>query len=347
MARITEPQLKSALNEGSLARVYLLYGEEKFLTKTYENKIVKLALGGGDADMNYVRYNKAPSAETLSDCAESMPFFAQYKCIVLSDPDVDKLEPSEFSRYLTIISELPETTVVVISLTGIDIEPKKVKAKMKKLIATVEEQGTVCEFAYMPVEQITGMLIAKAARSGCNLSEENAVLLAEMCGRDLTLLSNEVQKLCDYTGSGDITRETIDSLVPKPIDSSVYSLAGELFAGRTDRAFGILSDLFEQRVEPIMIMAALSGHFVDCYRLKLAQAAKKTINNAMTIYGYPKYRYYGLNQLFGSVRGLSVRYLKECIDILYRTNMLLNSSKADSRILLEQAITEISVLKRN
>ena len=192
-----------------------------------------------------------------------------------------------------------------------------------------------------------GMLIAKATRSGCNLSAENAVLLAEMCGRDLTLLSNEVQKLCDYTGSGEITRDTIDLLVPKPIDSSVYSLAGELFAGRTDRALGILSDLFEQRVEPIMIMAALSGHFVDCYRLKLAQAAKKTINNAMTIYGYPKYRYYGLNQLFGSVRGLSVRYVKECIDILYRTNMLLNSSKADSRILLEQAITEISVLKRN
>ena len=47
-----------------------------------------------------------------------------------------------------------------------------------------------------------------------------------------------------------------------------------------------------------------------------------------------------------SVKYLSVDYLKNCVDILYRTNRLLNSSKTDRRTLLEQALTEISVLKR-
>ncbi len=346
MARIEEPRLKADLKAGLLARVYFLYGEEHFLTKTYEDRIVETALGKEPSDMNFMRFSEAPSSDSLSDFADSMPFFASYKVIVISDLDADKLDNAEMNAYLDIIENLPETTVLVISQTGIEIDPKKPKAKMKKLMAAAEKCGIICEMKFMTASQLAKMSVKKAARLGCNLSDANAVLLAELCGRDMNLLSTEVQKLCDYTVSGEITREAIELLVPKMVDTSIYTLASELFAGRTARAFRILDDLFIQRMEPVVILGTLSGHFVDCYRAKLAMIQKKSAYDAAAAFNYPKNRTFVMTKAFGSVKYLSVDYLKSCVDILYRTNRLLNSSKADRRTLLEQALTEISVLKR-
>lgn len=347
MAVIKEPKLLADLKAGKLQRVYFLYGNEQFLTKTYEKKITAAALGDGDADMNFSRFTQPPSADTLEDIAESMPFFAEYKCIVLVDLDADKMETAELNKYIKIIEELPDTTVLIISQTGIEIDGKKPKAKMKKLMSTVSEKGAVCEFTTMEIDTIVRLVTAKAERSGCNLSYDNVVLLADMCGRNMSLLQNEVQKLCDYTGSGEITEDTIKQLVPRLVDSSVYSLTSELMAGRTANAFKILDDLFEQRVDTVAIMATLSGNFVDCYRAKLGMLSKRSSSATAAMFNYPKHLSFRMTNAYNAARSLSVHYLKACVDILYRTNLLLHSSKMDKRTLIEQAITEISVLRRN
>ncbi len=346
MAKIEEPRLKADLKAGQLSRVYFLFGEEHFLTKTYENKIIEAALGKEPSDLNFVRFNEAPPSDTLSDFADSMPFFAEYKVIVINDLDADKLDNAEMKAYADIIEQLPDTTVLVISQTGIEIDAKKPKAKMKKLMEAAEKAGVLCEMKHMSASQLAQMANKKAARFNCNLSQENAVLLAELCGKDMNLLSTEVQKLCDYTGSGEITREAIDALVPKLVDTSIYTLASELFAGKTAKAFRILDDLFIQRIEPVVILSTLSGHFVDCYRAKLAQLSKKAANDAAAAFNYPRNRTFVMTKAFGSVKYLSVDYLRQCVEILYDTNLLLNSSRADRRTLIERALTEISVLKR-
>lgn len=346
MAKTEEARLRSDLKAGALARVYFLFGEESFLVKTYENKIIETALGAELSDMNLTRFNEAPSSDSLSDYTDSLPFLAEHKVIVLSDLDADKLDNSELNAYLRIIEELPDTTVLIISQAGIEIDPKKPKAKMKKLMAAAEKYGVLCELKYMTARQLAKMAVKKAAKLGCTLSEADGALLAELCGRSMKLLSTEVQKLCDYTVGGEITRESIDALVPKLVDTSIYTLASELFAGRTAKAFRILDDLFVQRIEPVVILGALSGHFVDCYRAKLAQLSGRSANEALAAFNYPKNRAFVITKAFSSVGRLSAEYLKGCVDILYRTNRLLNSSRADRRLLLEQALTEISVLKR-
>lgn len=346
MARIEEPRLKADLKAGVLSRIYFLFGEEHFLTKTYENKIIEAALGKEPSDLNFMRFSEAPPSDTLSDFADSMPFFAEYKVIVINDLDADKLDNAEMKAYIDIIEQLPDTTVLIISQTGIEIDPKKPKAKMKKLMEAAEKSGVLCEMKHMSSSQLSQMAVKKAARLNCNLSAENAVLLAELCGKDMNLLSTEVQKLCDYTGSGEITRDAIDALVPKLVDTSIYTLASELFAGNTAKAFRILDDLFIQRIEPVIILSTLSGHFVDCYRAKLAQLSKKSANEAAAAFNYPRNRTFVMTKVFGSVKYLSVEYLKQCVEILYDTNLLLNSSRADRRTLIERALTEISVLKR-
>lgn len=346
MPKIEEPRLKAELKAGSLAQVYFLFGEERYLTKLYTEKIIAAAIGDGDREMNLMKFSGNVNSDELSDHTDSMPFFAEKKCVVITDLEPDSMDNAELNAYVKLIGELPETTVLVIAEVNVEIDPKKPKAKMKKVMAAAEKAGCLCEFAFMPAGQVAAMAEKKAARAGCVLSRENGVYLAELCGRSLVTVSNEMEKLCAYKGSGEITREDIDKLTPKLIDTSIYTLASELFAGRKEAAFRILDDLFAQRIEPVPILAALSGHFVDLYRAKLAQNAKKNSADAVSAFKYPPNRAFVMRNAFNSAKRLSERYLGECIAVLYDTNLMLNSSKADKRTLIEQALTQISALEK-
>lgn len=344
MGKITETQLKNDLKAGKLARVYFLYGEEDFLVRTYADKIIAAAVPESAADMNFVKYSAAPRSDELSDHLESMPFFSEYKCVLIKDLDADALDNAEHKAYLSIIENIPETSVLIVSQENIEIDPKKVKAKMKKLMAACESGGISCEMKYLPVSKTAAMAQRKASGAGCALSGENAVFLAEECGNSLTELQNEVEKLCAYKGGGEINREDIEKLVPRRIDAGVYTLAAELFAGHADKAFEILDELFLQQIEPFMILAALSGHFTDLYRAKLGQLAKKTYPETAGAFNYPPNRSFAVKKAYGAVNKLSERYLASCIAVLYRTNKLLNSSKANKRTLIERAVAEIASL---
>ena len=133
----TEAQLKSELKQGRLRSVYFLCGEEPYLTALYRKKIVQTALGGEPDDMNYTVFNGAPDFETLSDHAESMPYFSEYKVIVISEMDADKLDNKQHAQYLELLSNLPETTVLIISQTAVEVDLKKPKAKLKKLLEKI------------------------------------------------------------------------------------------------------------------------------------------------------------------------------------------------------------------
>lgn len=342
---VAEPALNSELKAGKLRRVYYLYGEEVYLTGLYCGKIVKTA-GGEEADgLNFLRLRGVPDMNALSDFAESMPFFAEHKCVRITDLDAEDMDNDQLKSLISLIEQLPDTTVLIIAQTGLEIDDKKPKAKTKKLIQTVEKCGAVCKMSFLPLERTAAMAAKKASRSGCTLSQGNAVHLAELCGRSLTIIQNEVDKLCSYKQSGEITKEDIDALTPRQIDVSVYALADCLLSGNPGRAYRMLDDIFAECVEPIIIMSALSGAFVDFYRAKLGQNARKTPADAAKDLGYFG-RAFVMTNAYRTAQRLSERYLRDCIVVLFRTNLLMNSSKTDNRLLLEKTIAEISAIAR-
>lgn len=345
MPKITESALKKELG-GGLSRVYFLYGEEDFLVKTYAEKIAAAAVGE-ERDMNFVKYADAPSADEVSDYLDSMPFLADYKCVLIEDLDFDSMNAAEQNSYLKLIANVPETSVLIIAQLHIDpvvYDPKKGKAKAKKLLAEAEKSGVSCEFRYLPAAKVCGLIIRRFERAGCSISEENAFHLAEECGNSLTVLGGEIDKLTAYRKGGEVTREDIAALVPKRVDAGIYTLADAIFAGETDRAYRILDELFLQGYEPHAVFSVLSGHITDLYRARLALDDGRNSAQAATALGYPPNRAFVLRNAFTKAAKLPRAYLADCIYIMYTTNKLLNSSRADSRELIEKSVAEISRL---
>lgn len=358
MAKTDEARLKAELKAGTLQRVYFLYGEEDYFIKMYADRIVNLALGDGDREMNFTKFKGNPDIDALAEYTDSMPFFSEYKCVMITDLDPDGMDNASAAELVKLVENLPETTVLVIAQInikyelkkdkngGMSVDDRKLKAKTKKVIAAAEKAGCSVMLNFMPAAMAGAMAIKRAAKSGCTMQQTDAVYLAELCGRSLTSIASEVDKLTAYKQSGEITRADIDRLTPRLTDTSIFTLASELFAGHTAAAFRILDDLFAQQEEPVPILAALSSHFVDLYRAKLGQSAGKTAQEVAAAFKYPPNKTFLVTKAFNSVKRLSERYLGECIEILYDTNLKLNSSKADKRTLIEQALTQISALEK-
>lgn len=349
MGKITETQLKNELKSGSLSRVYFLYGEEDFLVKTYADRIIDAAVPEESRDMNFIKFPSAPRCAELADYLDGMPVFADYKCAMITDLDPEQLDAAEQKNYLALLKNIPETSVLIIEQLHIDPQiynDKKIKEKPKKLLEAAGKNGAVCEFRYLSADRVCTQICRKIARAGCSISSENAVHLAEECGMSLTVLGNEIDKLCAYRGSGEITRGDIDALVPKRADAGIYTLADALFDGKTQRAFEILDELFIQQFDAHRIFFALSGYFVDLYRAKLGKLAGKSYADTAQAFGYYGGRSYAMKYAYPKAAKLPVRYLGDCLTVLYRTNKLLNSSKMSQRTLVESAVAEISMLKK-
>ncbi len=346
MGKIDENRLKADLKAGQLARVYFLYGSEDYLVRFFADKITTLAVPDDAREMNYMSYADAPKAGELSDQLENLPFLSEYRCVLIKDMDIDGLDNAEHKAYLALLENIPETGVLIIAQENIEYDMKKLKAKTKKFMEAVERVGVSCEMKYLSEAKVAQRAQREAAKAGCSISPENAKYLARECGNSLTMLENELSKLCAYKNGGEITAEDIEKIVPKRIDTNIYNLAKELFAGRTSNALDILNDVFAQNVEPIIIMSTLSGHFTDLYRAKLGALAKKSSYDAAKAFRYPPNRSFVMDNAYRSVGRLSERYLGECVAALYRTNKLLNSSNSDKRRLIEQVIIEIAAFAK-
>lgn len=362
--RRNEQQLNADIKAGKLARVYMLYGDENFLIRMYTDRLVSLAVSEDEREMNYRKYSLVPNADKnteedrppkvdeLADFAESMPFFAEHKCTVLKNFDADMLDEDGLEGYIDLISDLPETSVVIFTRENMGDEPKKFreklnKVKMKTFIDAVDRNGIVCELNCLPQDKLVGMTVSKCARVGCEMSVDDALLLVDYVGGSMSLLQTEIEKLCAYRGSGEITCEDIIALVPKRIETNIYNLAKELFAGRVGNALEIVNVLFIQRVPPVRILSVLSGHIVDLYRAKLGLKAKKPWSDAAGVFGYKGNRKYVMEKAYNAARPLSEAYLGNCIAVLYKANKLINSTKEDrKRLVIEQAMIEISALPR-
>lgn len=352
MGKLNETQLKSALKSGRLSRVYFLCGEEKFLIKTYAERIISLAVPEDTRDMNLVKYavitkDDIPKASEVADILDSIPFMSEYKCVLIEDLDADGMDIAEHKAYLQLLENIPEGSVLIIEQNNLEIDLKKPKAKMKKLMDACSKVGELVELNRLSRSVVVNMAVKKLAGFGCTISQETAGYLADECGLELTALQNELAKLASYKPGGEITHADIEKLVPKRLETNIYDLAKQLIAGRVGNALQILDILFIQREKPINILYALSSHFTDLYRAKLAMDARKSAFDAAAAFGYPPNRSFVIKNAFNSVRSLRVPYLARCIAILYETNRLLNSSKADNRTLIERAVIEIANIPKS
>lgn len=93
--------LNKDIKEHTFKPIYLLFGEEAFLKNSYKNRLKEAILG--EDTMNYARFEgKGLDVDELIRLADTMPFFAEQRLILVEDSGFFKSASEALVKYLQI-----------------------------------------------------------------------------------------------------------------------------------------------------------------------------------------------------------------------------------------------------
>lgn len=321
--------------------VYFLYGEQNYLKKMYVKKIIDKTVDKTFADFNLNRFDGTSAGmDEISDAVEALPMMAQCKCVVVNDLDVGKLSATENNKLKELLSSPPETTVLVFTTTDVTVDLKK-SAKWKAFIKLVDAVGDVVELGNRSSGDNNRFLKAIAEKNGCTLSTDNAYYLVERCGADMQVLKNEMNKLCAYKSTGEITKADIDLCAIPQLDASVFDLSKLIIKGDYQGTMQNLGELLYMREEPVMILGALSASFIDLYRARVARENSKTAADLSRIFSTYKGKDWRVRNAMRDCDRFSKTQLGSILALLAKADFKLKSSKTDHVVLLQETITRI------
>ena len=346
MAQVDVKEVNSQIKKGDFKNLYYFYGKNISGVEAVTKLLIKQTVGGMEEIALTKITGKDINIPNFRDTLEMLPMMCEYNCILINDYNCDEMREDITKQLIEALKEIPPQTIVIFNITGFDVKDgrKTVTAKNKKLVDFVAKNGVVCEQELKTPDELSKSILGSVLKRGCEISIGTARQLAEMCLCNPLVISSEIEKLCAYTNGGIITSETLELLVAQQTDTTVYSLANAVAAFNKQAAFDALDDLMAQRVSRGTIISAVSGAFTDLYRASAAKKNGRTINVMMKDFGYT--RDFVVKNAFRDSSKMSTEKLRKCICILRDTAVTLNSTGADERIVLEQAITKMLTLKQ-
>ena len=107
-------ELKSALKEKNLGRLYFFHGEETFLLNHYLVQMKKQLLDPLTESFNYHRLNNETfDIRDFADAVENLPMMAENTFVQVDDIDLFKMNESDRSKMIDILSDIPDYCTVV------------------------------------------------------------------------------------------------------------------------------------------------------------------------------------------------------------------------------------------
>ena len=344
MGRIDEKELKMQLKNDNLSKAYFIYGEESYLKEYYVSKIRAKLVSGSFEEFNLHRFDgkQVPVDDILKD-ADLLPMMGGCNLVLACDYPFDKSENDckEIKEYLT---DIPETTVLVFWYNSLEPDVKK-SARWKGVEAAFAKYGSSISFSRKSETDLVKLLVSGCRKRGAELSQNNARYLISVSGCDIKTLLNEVQKLSAFANGAQITTEMIDKLAVKCLQARIYDLSNAVVRGNYDKAYAVLDSLFAAKEDPVKVLSAISGCFVDMYRVKCAKTAGMPFDDVASYFNY-RGREFALKNASRDSAALSFDQLRRSLDVIMLADNGLKSTSADSRLILEEMLVKLLLISK-
>lgn len=294
--------------------IQLLYGEEKYLLETKLKKMKK-EFGELIKGINFILIDESNVSEIISDI-ETPAFGYEKKLIIARDTGLFKKEKkttkakdtdTEPKKQNTFVDKLAKYIIDNqnlfsnndVTLIFVEEEPEK-----NALYKAIEKIGEVEEFESLKLPQLVDNIIKICSAYKVKIDKDTAKYFIECCGTNMQDLINEIRKLIEYAGTdGIITKEAIDKLSIKQIESVIFDLTDNLGKRDIEKSLEVLNNLLYAK-EPIQkILITLYNHFKKLYIVKIAERSGKDLATAMNLKP---------NQMFLTTKyKMQSRYFKE------------------------------------
>ncbi len=315
--------------------ISVLAGDEDFLKRLVREAIVHQVLGAENHELAVSPFSgESLDFTTVRDELNTVPFLGDTRVVIVenADPFITKFrdrlekyfaEPSKSGVLILEAKTFPETTRLAKQL------PDAAKLQCKSPSAN---------------KLLPWCMNWAKMRHNTKLGSHAGELLIELVGPQLGLLAQEIEKLSTAAGKdANITPQLVESLIGRSRSANVFHILNAIGDGRSDRAIGILTEVFSEGDEPIAVLGALTSQL-----RKLAAVARLTqegqsLGTAMDLAGVPKWPEIRQNSE-RQLRHLGRSRLNQLMDWLIEINLGVKGGSAlPNRMQVERLIVRLAV----
>lgn len=251
--------LNQDIKDRSFKPVYLLFGEEAYLKKTYKSRL-REAVTAGDA-MNYNYFEgRGVNVNEIIGLSDTMPFFADKRLILLEDTGFFKggSGGEEMAAY---IPQIPETTCIVFVESDVD--------KRSKLYKAVKKSGYPAELSHQDAAQLARWAAGILSKNGKKITGRAMEYFLSKAGDDMENISSELEKLICFTMGRDVvTEEDMDAICTTQVTSKIFDMITAISSRQTRKAMDLYEDLLTLKEPPMRILFLIARQFNQILQVK-------------------------------------------------------------------------------
>lgn len=317
------------IKAGSFKPVYLLYGSEDYLKKQFRDKLKNAVVADGDT-MNYSYFEgKAPDSKAVAEIADTMPFFADRRLVVIENSQLFKTADD---MIVELVKNIPETTVIVFVENEVD--------KRSRLYKAVKEKGYICELNEQSDSDIIKWVVSILKREGKVMDNAAIQLFLTKTGSSMENISRELEKLICYTmGRERISSEDVEEVCTTQTTNRIFDMITAISQKNQDKALALYYDLLTLKEPPMRIMYLIARNFNQLLMIKELTEngnASAAIASKMGIQGFL------VGKLQAQARPFKVGMLRRALEECVTLEEAVKTGRLEDRLAVEMLIVKYS-----
>jgi DNA polymerase-3 subunit delta len=267
------------IKTGQYKKVYLLYGEETYLLRQYRDKLKK-ALVPEDDTMNFSAFEgKDINQNEIIDLAETLPFFAERRVILIENSGLFLLRRNEETAdgdsgesgssdgkkakgadassgdgLAGYIPSAPDSTIFLF------VEEKA--DKRSKMYKAVAKAGSAVEFSTQNEETLQRWVLGRLKREGKGITQQAYRLFIQKTGTDMENIDREMEKLICYTLDRDtIEPADVEAVTTEQIQNKIFEMVDAISSRQQKKALDLYYDLLSLREPSMRILYLITRQF--------------------------------------------------------------------------------------
>lgn len=336
------PELKKAIRERQLKRLYFFHGEEAFLRNHYLGQMKKILIDDLTESFNYHKLTKETfDTRAFADAVECLPMMAENTFVVVDDIDIFKLPEEDRTRLIDVFSDIPEYCTVVFVFESVEWKPDK---RLKKLWDAISEFATIVEFAKQDQRELINWVGRHFAANKKQITPGLCSYLIDLTGGTMTALAGEISKICAYSEADTIVKSDIDAVTEPVLDAVVFQMTNLMGEGNYEAALIKLRQLLQMQEEHLSILGAIGAHFRRLSAAKILSESGKNHTDYAQMYHVKDY---AAGRVMDEAKRFSASFCAKAAQLILETDYKLKNSVDDKDRLLEMLVLQLAREARN
>lgn len=317
------------IKEGKLKHVYLLYGEERYLIRQYRDKLKKAIINPDDT-MNIASYEGGDiDVKDLIIAADTMPFFAERRLIMVQDSKLFKKNTELLAEYF---ENIPETTYFVFVEDEVEERTKIFKAASKA--------GSTVKFTTPKEDILRKWIIGRISKEGKDITQAAYQNFINKTGTDMENIEKELEKLICYTmDKKAIEAADVEAVTTEQISSKIYELVNIISNHQQKQALDMFYDLLSQKEKPSRILYSLTKHFDALLTIKIMSSQGFNTREMEDRTGLKDWM---IRKYQGQTRAFSIELLKKAVQDGVEYETAIKTGHIEEQLAVELFIIEYS-----